>query len=76
MDENKSQSIQLYYKRFQLFPVTVTVEQVGEHIHYSVSQNGNQFNIFMNENLEWCEVGHGITERSLGIGHALEQHFM
>ena len=75
--ENKNFSIQMFYKEFQLLPITVTLEEIGGRTHYWISYvNGERLNLFINEDLEWCESGLGKTERSMALGHAIENYFM
>ena len=69
-------SIELYYKKYELFPVNVTITQIKNRTDYCVTfKNGSQARLFMNEELKWCEIGKGITERSEAIGLAIENYF-
>lgn len=68
--------IYLYKAEWKISPAILQVKLVEGQVSYKVTLNDRtEVVIYMDENLDWCEAGLGITERSQAIGAAIEDHY-
>jgi hypothetical protein len=71
----KEELIYLYNGTSEISPAILQHNLKDEQVSYKITlTDRTEVAIYMDENLDWCEMDLGITERSRVIGPAIEDH--